>query len=409
MSPTFRSRLIRYGAALITIAIALLARILLDPVLGDHHPFVTFYVAVAAVAWFGGFGPSCLTVALTSVAAPYFFISPRGSFALSLPAHWADLACYLFVAGTIALFSESMRVAQRQTEVKAVEALAKQKALELEIAERERLEQELKLHADELATADRRKNEFLAMLGHELRNPLAPIRNAVQILRAKSTSEADRAWARDVIDRQLGQMVRLVDDLLELSRISRGKIRIQKEVVELGAIIESALESSRPLIAARKHELIESLPGEPVWLDADPVRLAQVITNLLNNAAKYTHDRGHISLSARKEGRQVVIRVQDDGAGIAPEMLPRIFDLFAQADRTLGQAQGGMGIGLTLVKSLIEMHGGTVQAFSDGVGKGSEFVVRLPALERQVAGGESDGKMARAGKTASSASTAALR
>src|SRR5438105_4984999 len=168
MSPTHHLPLVRYGAALAAVAVALLARVLLDPLLGDHHPFVTFYVAVAAAAWFGGLGPSCLTVVLALLAAPYFFIAPRGSFALSLPSHWADLICYLFVSGTIALFSQALHVARGQAEAKALEALQKRHELEREIAERQRLEHQLSLHAEELAEADRHKDEFLAMLGHEL-------------------------------------------------------------------------------------------------------------------------------------------------------------------------------------------------------------------------------------------------
>ena len=187
-------------------------------------------------------------------------------------------------------------------------------------------------------------------------------------------------------------MTRLVDDLLEISRVSRGKIKLIKTAIELAEVIERAVENSHPLIGARKHELIESLPAEPVWLEADPVRLAQVVANLLNNAAKYTPDRGHIWLSAEKQGAEAVIRVRDDGLGIAPDMLPRVFDLFAQADRTLEESRGGLGIGLTLVKCLLEMHGGTVKALSDGPGKGSEFVVRLPALERKPAPGTNDGE-----------------
>ena len=392
MSLTHRSLLTRYGAALLSGAAALAARMLLDPVFGNHHPFTTFYIAVAAVAWYGGLGPSLLTIVCSCVAADYFFIPPRGSLGIALTIHWFDLACFVFVSSTISIFSYATRGAQRQAEAKALEALQKRKELELEIMERLRLESELELHADELAEANRRKNEFLAILGHELRNPLAPIRSAVQFLRLDSASEPDRRWARDVIDRQTEQMTRLVDDLLEISRVSRGKIKLIKTAIELAEVIERAVENSHPLIGARKHELIESLPAEPVWLEADPVRLAQVVANLLNNAAKYTPDRGHIWLSAEKQGAEAVIRVRDDGLGIAPDMLPRVFDLFAQADRTLEESRGGLGIGLTLVKCLLEMHGGTVKVLSDGPGKGSEFVVRLPALERKPTPGTNDGE-----------------
>jgi signal transduction histidine kinase/ActR/RegA family two-component response regulator len=380
MSPTSRSQLVRYGVALSAVAIAFLARMSLDPFLGNHHPFTTFYVAVTAVAWYAGLGPALLTIVLGYLAGDYFFISPRYAIDFSKPEHLADLSCFLFVGVVSALFTEAMRAAQRQAEAKALEALQKRKELELEVTERKRLEGELKLRADELVDADRRKDEFLAMLGHELRNPLAPIRNALEIVHTKGSSEVQREWAWVVIDRQVAQMIRLVDDLLEASRIRQGKIGLRKEATELAAIIEHAVESSRALIAARKHELIESLPEEPVWLEVDPVRLAQVIANLLNNAAKYTPDRGHIWLLARIEGEEAVIRIRDAGMGISPEMLPRIFDLFSQEERTLAQSQGGLGIGLTLVKTLVEMHGGSITATSEGTGKGSEFVVRLPAM-----------------------------
>ncbi len=239
-----------------------------------------------------------------------------------------------------------------------------------DLIERLRFEQALK-------EADRRKDEFLATLAHELRNPLAPIRNAVQIFRAKGSPVPELQWARDVIDRQVEQMTRLVDDLLDVSRITRGKIELRKQWVELATVVGSAVEGSRPLIEKWGHELTVTLPSEPVYLNADPTRLAQVLLNLLNNAAKYTEQGGRIWLTAKREGEHVVIRVKDTGIGIIKEMLPRIFQMFTQVDQSLERSQGGLGIGLTLVQSLIEMHGGSVEAHSDGPGKGSEFVVRL--------------------------------
>jgi PAS domain S-box-containing protein len=229
-----------------------------------------------------------------------------------------------------------------------------------------------------LKETDRRKDEFLAMLAHELRNPLAPIRNAVQIVRAKGPPVPELQWARDVIDRQVQQMTRLVDDLLDVSRITRGKIELRKERVQLTTIVSSAVEASRPLIEKWGHELTVTLPPQAVYLQADTTRLAQVLLNLLNNAAKYTEQGGRIWLTAEKEGEHVIVRVKDTGIGIPQEMLPRIFEMFTQVDRSLERSQGGLGIGLTLVQSLVEMHGGTVEAHSDGPGKGSEFVVRLP-------------------------------
>ena len=229
-----------------------------------------------------------------------------------------------------------------------------------------------------LREADRRKDEFLATLAHELRNPLAPIRNGLQILRLAGTDPVAAAHVQEMLERQVSHLVRLVDDLMEVARVTRGRIELRREPVDLGAMLRSAVETSRPLIEAARHELTVDLPAEPVTLMADSVRLAQIVANLLNNAAKYTEDGGRIALSGRREGDHAVISVRDSGVGIPIEVLPRVFDLFAQADRSYHRAQGGLGIGLTLVRTLVELHGGTVAAKSDGVGRGSEFIVRLP-------------------------------
>lgn len=243
-----------------------------------------------------------------------------------------------------------------------------------DITARKRAEEALK-------AADRRKDEFLATLAHELRNPLAPIRNAVHILRHdvsdKTKGKRDLALL-SMMDRQIEHLIRLVDDLLEVSRITRGKIDLKKRRLDLGEVLRHALETAQPMIDAGGHELRVELPSEPMELDADPVRLAQVFTNLLNNAAKYTEHGGVVELVAERRGREAVVAVRDSGVGIPPEMLPRVFDLFTQVDRSLGRAQGGLGIGLALVKSLLGLHGGTVEAHSDGLGRGSVFLVRLP-------------------------------
>jgi CheY-like chemotaxis protein len=220
----------------------------------------------------------------------------------------------------------------------------------------------------------------LATLAHELRNPLAPLRNAVQILRAQGQTTPDTRWAMDVIERQTGQMSRLVDDLLDVSRITRNKLELRRHRVDLAAVVAVAVETSRPLIDAAGHELTVTLPDQPLTLDADLTRLAQALSNLLNNAAKYTDRGGRIWLAAEREGSDAVVTVRDTGMGISTEMLPRVFEMFTQVDRSLDHAQGGLGIGLTLVKRLIEMHGGSVEARSGGPGKGSQFIVRLPVV-----------------------------
>jgi PAS domain S-box-containing protein len=238
----------------------------------------------------------------------------------------------------------------------------------------------LRTRADELAEASRHKDEFLATLAHELRNPLSPIRNSVHYLGQDGLTERDAKTAREVITRQVAIMVRLIDDLLDVSRISRNKLDVRKERVELATVVESAVESCRPLIQQRGLELTISVPPQAFPLDADPVRLAQVFSNLLNNSAKYTDRGGQISLSAIREGSDAVVTVRDNGIGIAGDMLSRVFDMFTQVDRSLEQSQGGLGIGLTLVRRLVEMHDGSIEARSAGPNQGSEFIVRLPLV-----------------------------
>jgi signal transduction histidine kinase/DNA-binding response OmpR family regulator len=227
---------------------------------------------------------------------------------------------------------------------------------------------------------DRRKNEFLAMLAHELRNPLAPISNAVHLLTVQEHDPVRLRWARDIIGRQLKQLVRLVDDLLDVSRITRGKIELKLETIDAAAVVAAAVETSRPNVDQLEHALTILQPPDPVRLRGDFARVSQVLANLINNAAKYTQRGGRISVSAGREGREVVFRVRDSGMGIPAEFLTAIFEPFTQVDRTIERSQGGLGIGLTLVKSLVQLQGGTVSAHSDGRDQGSEFVVRFPAV-----------------------------
>jgi signal transduction histidine kinase len=264
----------------------------------------------------------------------------------------------------------------------------------VDISDRKRLEEELRIRVDQLAEADRRKeellaslrdadrrkDEFLATLAHELRNPLAPIRNSLQILKVARVDAATVQKTRAMMERQVQHLVRLVDDLLDVSRVMRGKIDLHMEPVELAAVVARAVETAQPLIEAQGHHLALSLPHESLLVHADLVRLTQVIGNLLTNSAKYTEPNGHIWVAANREGDEVLLRVRDDGIGIAPDMLPHVFELFAQADHTSTKAQGGLGIGLTLAKNLAQMHGGAIEARSAGLGKGSEFIVRLPVM-----------------------------
>jgi PAS domain S-box-containing protein len=248
--------------------------------------------------------------------------------------------------------------------------------------EKVRLDSDLRRQQELLRDADRRKDEFLATLAHELRNPLAPMRNALEILKHQSASGAHLQWARDVMDRQVIQMARLLDDLLDVSRITRDKLELRKERILLSTVLNGAVETARPLIEHLGHELSVELPPEPIYLDADIVRLAQVFSNLLNNAARYTDRGGRIRLTAWRENGHAVVAVKDNGIGIPPDQLKDLFEIFTQLHRSFDRSRSGLGIGLTLVRRLVELHGGTVGAQSEGPGKGSAFTVRLPVYAR---------------------------
>jgi signal transduction histidine kinase len=254
--------------------------------------------------------------------------------------------------------------------------LEKQRAADLELANKVQQEQ-----TEALKLADQRKNEFLAMLGHELRNPLAPIYQALQIFRLKGMSDPDLLWGQEVIRRQTEQITRMVDDLLDVSRITLGKLSLQVETVEISSIVSTALETIRPMIEAKKQTLEVDLCPERLFVCGDRLRLSQVMINLLTNAAKYTQHAGTIWLMVQREGGDVVLQVRDNGTGISPELLTHVFEPFTQEDRAAERAQGGLGIGLALVRKLVQLHHGTVEAHSDGPGKGSEFTVRLPLAD----------------------------
>jgi len=276
----------------------------------------------------------------------------------------ADVGRALRTLGNVTLLERPVRVT----------ALAS--AVHSALRARER-QYQTRAHLQEREDADRRKDEFLATLAHELRNPLAPIRNSVSLLRLSGSAGPPRqVW--EMMDRQVGHMVRLVDDLMEVSRITRGKIELRRSVLDVADVIAAAVETSRPLIEGAHHHLSIMLPPERLYVDADSVRLAQVFSNLLNNAVRYTDPGGRIGIAAQRDDGNAVVTVSDTGIGIAPEALPQVFDMFVQGHARDSRAQSGLGIGLTLVRSLVEMHGGSVRARSAGPGRGSEFVVRLP-------------------------------
>jgi signal transduction histidine kinase len=294
---------------------------------------------------------------------------------LFLTRHGADSPAVtqaLDILGNVTLLERPTRVNTLVSAARAaLRARERQFQVREHLIERERT-------AEALQRADRRKDEFLATLAHELRNPLAPLRNSLHILQMDDGKDATAARLYEVMERQLSHLVRLVDDLLELSRITRGEIELRRKRIELASLVRSAVETSAPLVEAARHQLAISLPAQPIFVDVDPVRMVQVIANLLNNAAKYTNEEGQIWLSGRVVDGQAVISVRDNGIGIPAAMQSRIFEMFAQVDRSAGRTYGGLGIGLTLVRSLVEMHGGRVDVKSDGEGQGSEFLVHLP-------------------------------
>jgi PAS domain S-box-containing protein len=473
------------------VVLAVLAVLMLRwPLLGGEMPFLLFWPAVMACAWYGGLRAGLLATALAVLSTVYLALEPPRWFALTTTSDWVGIALFVPLGCAVSLLCDMLHRAKEKSERQAEQALRQRewfagtlasigdavvatdvggcvtftnavaqaltgwkqaesagRAVEeifhivhertraavdspvqavlrtgcvtalaghtalvarggtevpidgsaapirsgdgtllgvvlvfRDVTGPRRLEQELRQRAVELAEANRHKNEFLGMLGHELRNPLASLRNAVEVLQLGHKGNGDLHYATEVLDRQSKQLARLVDDLLDVSRIASGKLRLRKERVELAEVVALAVETSRPLIKALDHELEVVLPGEPLWLEADPARLAQVIGNLLNNAAKYTEKGGHIRLTAEQESGEVVCRVQDNGVGIAPDMLDRIFDLFAQVDDSADRSLGGLGIGLNLARKLIDLHGGSIRAFSDGPGKGSEFVLWLPLV-----------------------------
>jgi signal transduction histidine kinase len=312
--------------------------------------------------------------------APIILLTAQGDREVDLQAMEAGAADYLIKGRTGPQDLErSIRYARERQRAAAALRQAHDD-LEKRVAERTA---ELSAANALLAETDRRKDEFLAMLAHELRNPLAPAAAAVEFMRQRGLGHPDLEAACAVVERQVQHLARLVDDLLDVARIMRGKIQLRPEPVKLSTVLARAIETSKPLVEARRHQLHVAVPLEPLDLEADPTRLSQVFGNLLNNAAKFTEEGGQVWLHAERldepgQPPAALVRVRDTGIGIAPEVVPRVFDLFAQADSSLDRSSGGLGIGLTLVRRLVELHGGSVTAASPGLGQGSEFIVRLP-------------------------------
>jgi signal transduction histidine kinase len=343
-----------------------LARFALADWLDDNAQLLPFIMAVMAAAWSGGLGPGLLATLLGTLAGCYFFVPPVWSLAIERSSDAVHLLVFVAVGVLISGLCEALHATRRRLE-------GKQEQLENEVQVRRQAEEELR-------RADRSKSESLAILAHELRNMLAPVNFALYAMEQTADRSETVERHRKVIGRHIRQMTRLIEDLLSASCLTSNKLELRKEPVALAEILQSAVEASRPLIEAAAQDLVVSLPPEPIRLAADPAWLGQVFTNLLNNAAKYTDRGGHITLTARRQGAAVVVRVSDDGIGIPADALPHIFDMFMQVERSSERSRGGLGIGLSLVQRLVELHGGTVEVDSDGPGKGSDFVVHLPVL-----------------------------
>jgi signal transduction histidine kinase len=344
----FRSRgFIPYAVGLFGVAVASLLRNALDPVLGEHLSFSFYYLAVSLAAWTGGIGPAIFTAIISAIVGDFFFSDPYLSLEISGNDELINLLFFVFVSGVIGVLSEI-----------SLRALARAKKAEEE------------------------KDNFMATVAHELRSPLSAIYYATSLTRIE-TAELPSSHL-DVIDRQVNHLNLMIEDLLDVSRVARGKIRLNHEHVDASTVIHGAVEKSRSLIAGHKHSLKLDISRMPLPLFVDPVRIEQVLSNLLTNAAKYTPDGGQIVVRARPDGESAVVSVRDNGLGIGAEMLPRVFDLFVQADNGRGRDEGGLGIGLALARKVTEMHGGTLRAESAGEGCGSEFIITLP-LEQPVA------------------------
>ncbi|HXT22833.1 MAG TPA: MASE1 domain-containing protein, partial [Thermoanaerobaculia bacterium] len=350
------------------------------------------YAAFPFLVWAalrGGPRGATLVTFVTAAVAIGGTLAGSGPFAAA-PPHEALvlLQAYMGVVAVTGLFLAAAIAERDRAEVSRAEQ-SRQSELELraEAERRAAVEGELRERAEQLADADRRKDEFLAMLGHELRNPLGAVSNALHVLRAGAGAGVTGGGARmlDVIERQVGHLTRLVGDLLEVSRITRGEISLRKEPLDLRAVVVRAVETAQPWVDERGHRLALERPPQPLTLAGDAMRLEQVFANLLHNAAKYTNPGGRIDVSLEREGEAAVVRVRDDGIGIQPELLPHVFELFTQGDRSLDRARGGLGIGLTLVRRIVELHGGTIEAHSDGIGRGTEMEVRVPIAEAPAA------------------------
>lgn len=357
----------RYTVAVGSVILATVIRLALDEWLQDAHAFTLYYAAVALVTWYSGPVPALFTLVGGLLAGDWLFLEPRESFGVSDLDGLITYAMFIFTALLIIGFSRACHLAYQHESLQATHALNLQ----------------LQRQAEQLSEADRYKDEFLAMLGHELRNPLAGVVSGAQVLKMIGLDQPDAEEMRGVIERQASHMAHLVDDLLDVSRISRGKIQVRKQRCDLVEVVRNVVQAQHTHLNADRLTLNLALPSKPLWVCGDPTRLSQVVTNLMNNAVKFTERGGAITVvvTGSSRGQAATIAIKDTGIGLEPCMLERIFEAFSQAENSVDRSRGGLGLGLALVRGLVEMHGGHVTAHSDGLGHGSEFRVRLPLLQ----------------------------
>jgi signal transduction histidine kinase len=379
MPDGLRANLSDYVLGLLIVGAALIARSLMHHWLGAQFPLVTLLGAVALVAWWAGWKPAVLVSLIGFALAQHFFTDPRGPFSSSAVPPTVAAAGYAFLCAAIVGFSVGMRQARLGSQ-RLVTQL--QRDCQSLLAERTAQLNSIQV----LQEAQQRKDEFLATLAHELRNPLAPIRNAVHLIRIAGEDPQRVGIACAIIDRQSQQMVRLVNDLLDLSRITRGALELHRETVDLASVIQLAVETARPQIENGKHQLTLDLPERRIPVNVDRGRIAQAIANVLNNSARYSPPAGHIKLSVDADDTNASIVIADHGIGIPKELLDRVFQMYAQARDADAAVQEGLGIGLALVRNIVEMHAGTVTIHSDGRGMGTTVRIELGVVGIAVSG-----------------------
>lgn len=376
----------KYLFACLSVLAAAAARFALNPLLGNDAPLLLFTLPVAVTALYAGFGPAVFATFFAGIVGAYLFVNGLGFDNFMLSDH-VRVLLFFTICAIISYLGGKLVEARRETEKRAEQLAATAR--------------QLQETAEQLKAADKRKDEFISMLGHELRNPLAGISTASDVLQYVRLDEQRHAQTSEVIRRQVGHMSKLLDDLLDVARVGRGLVRLSKVPVDLIEVVNEAVAQCQAAVHRHEHRLTMELPKGPVWIEGDQTRLVQAVSNLMTNAAKYSPPRSQITVRLGCNDDQTMLEVEDSGSGISPDLLPYVFDTFVQAERKIDRSQGGLGLGLSIVKNIVHLHGGKVSAHSEGLGKGSRFCLTFPRLP--------GGTQAPAAGSAESARGAALR